>query len=182
MFKMKEIEFVDRFCKYLEVKKLKYKREVWRGLKNNEGYVDIVISKEILIGIEAKINNFSGVLTQAWINTLYFPLSYILYPGFPSTKNIKRLKKTTVGLIIPRGKGFRIVKKPEFNDCCFYDIMIKNWRENRAGRTFNKSEIPDDYNEEKIEKLKCSFDWLKSRFELDLKNNIQKRLIDFLNI
>ncbi|MHA1380221.1 MAG: hypothetical protein ACTSRG_17745 [Candidatus Helarchaeota archaeon] len=177
---MKEIIFVDNFCEFLEERRIKYKRELWRGTRINEGYVDIVISKSILIGVEAKLNNFKGVLNQAWINTLYFPLSYILYPRFPSYKNIKKLKKTNIGLIIPRGKKFRIVRKPKFNKTCFYDVIKRNWNENRVGRIIHKFEIPIDYDLKKIEKLKCSYDWLKSQFELDLKYKKQKRLIDFI--
>lgn len=176
---MKEIDLVDRFCKFLEGQKIKYKRELWRGSFFDEGYIDIVIFKKNYIGIEAKLNNFNAVLMQAWINTLYFPLSYILYSKFPSKNNLKELEKTSVGLIIPRDKGFKILRKPKLNNPCFYDIIIKNWDQNRAGRKFNDLEIPKNYKIEKLKELECSYDWLKSKIELEIKNKIQKKLTDF---
>ncbi|MFX1449649.1 MAG: hypothetical protein ACFFCM_02330 [Promethearchaeota archaeon] len=178
---MKEIELVDRFCEFLERQNLRYKRELWRGSHFNEGYVDLVIFDGEFIGIEAKLNNFKSVLTQAWINTLYFPLSYILYSKSPTRYNKMELKKTTIGLIVPQGKGFKILRKPRLNKTCFYDIIKRNWDENRVGRKILNSEIPENYNIEKIKELECTYDWLKSKFELDLKNKIQKRIIDFLD-
>ena len=74
-----------------------------------------------------------------------------------------------------------MVRKPIFNKPCFYHIIGSNWHENRIGRSIHNREIPEDYELEKIKELECSYDWLKPKFELDLKYNIQKRLFDFLN-
>ena len=178
---MKEIELVDKFCEFLERQNLRYKRELWRGSHFNEGYVDLVIFDGEFIGIEAKLNNFKSVLTQAWINTLYFPLSYILYSKSPTRYNKMELKKTTIGLIVPHGKSFKILRKPRLNKTRFYDIIKRNWDENRVGRKILNSEIPENYNIDKVKELECTYDWLKSKFELDLKNKIQKRIIDFLD-
>ena len=138
---MKEIELIDRFCEFIKDHELRYKRELWRGSRFNEGYVDIVLFDGEFVGIEAKLNNFKSVLTQAWINTLYFPLSYILYSKYPTRYNLTELRKTTIGLIIPQGKRFKILRKPRLNKTYFYHIIKRNWKENRVGRKIHKHEI-----------------------------------------
>jgi len=172
---MKEIELVDNFCNYLKQRGYRYKRELRRGSYHSDGYVDVVILDGFLIGIEAKINGFSQVLTQVWNNVIMFPLNYILYPRKPNKKGWSKLEESYAGLIIPYKDEFKIERKPRFSkyfDRYYFKHYIwRNWVQNRVGRIFHDHEVPDDYPEEKLQKLACSYDWTKPKD--------QKKIEDF---
>ena len=137
-----------------------------KGSYHNEGYFDILIKLgNKFHGIEAKCNNFSGLLSQGAGNRVLIPSSWILYNKLPSRKSIITCKKYGVGLIIFFHNKFKFLNKAPRKP---YDVMSserfekikRNWRENRIGRIIHKNEIPEDYSREKIKNLEPSYDWV----------------------
>lgn len=170
---MKEIELIDNFCNYLEQnqKKLEYKRELRRGSYHNEGYIDIVIRNEFneFSAIEAKINSYSAVLTQATSNYFFFHYSYILYPRTPIKKLLQKTRKYGIGLIIPVDGVFQVLIKPRSSIFRKYKISsryfferskkYRNWNENRIGRKFSEKELPINYPKKRLKKILPKYEW-----------------------
>jgi len=160
-----------------------------KGSYHNEGYVDIVIKeKHFLISVEAKINGFSAVLGQASGNFVFFSYSYILYPRIPSKKSLLVLKNSGVGLIIPQGDSFQVYKKPKWNHHVWKkyrgnsnDVIKRNWKEDRIGRLVNASEIPDNYDDEKLHSLKPTYEWTNKK-KIEIKKGEKTNLEVFLDI
>jgi len=202
---LKEIELVDAFCEFLNKEGYEFKRELRYGSYHNEGYCDIVVKSKLfenmIVGIEAKINGFQAVLSQACSASYYFAFGYILYPKLPSKKSLEKLKKysSSPGLIIPKEESlneFYIYAKPIVNFRYFknneYGSKIwRNWNQNRCGRRIHASELPEGYDPEKAEALEDDYKWRyiqeekKRKFKL---NNFQiekiesknKKLTDFI--
>jgi hypothetical protein len=177
---MKEIELIDRFGKYLDQKGYQYKREFRRGTYHNEGYIDIVIYyHKKFIAIEAKMNNFQKVYYQAVSNSIFCDFSYILFPKTPSAKSLQVLENSCVGLIIPQGdNSFHIIKRAASFSLKDHTRTKRNWLQNRAGRLFTALEIPPDYDLDKLERLKPTYEWTKLE---DRKLKLgQKFMDDFL--
>ncbi len=183
---MKEIELVDAFCDFLEKEGYEYKRELRYGSYHNEGYCDIVIKskifKHMLVGIEAKINGFQAVLSQAYRSAYFFAFGYILYPRLPSKKSLKKLNSlsSAPGLILPKDnslKEFYIHTKPRIDFKYFrrdeYGGRIwRNWKENRCGRKIHSRELPEGYDLEKAKSLEDDYTWV---FMKEEKKNIKKK-------
>lgn len=162
---MKEIELVDKFCDFLKKKGYNFKRELRKGSYHNDGYIDVVIKDDgKFVGIEAKIKNFRGALYQASYVQVLCNYSYILYPILPK-KHLDKCRKYGIGLIIPNGNEFKIVIKPKLSLRCYYisKRIIRNWNENRAGRPFSPKELPENYPEERLKELKCTYDWVRKK-------------------
>ena len=162
---MKEIEFLDIFCHFLDQKGYDYKREFRRGSYHNEGYVDIVIyHNKKFIAIEAKVNSFGKALGQAAGNFIYFHLSYILYPHVPNQRLLTRLNKTHIGLIIlGESEAFIIYKKSTSFAKVIKPYITKikrNWLQNRAGRMLAPAEIPTKYDSQKVQQLRPTYSWV----------------------
>lgn len=167
----KELELIDLFCEYLERNNCQYKRELRRYSYHNEGYIDIVIKKDNkFIGIEAKLNNFQSVLSQALSTYHLCHYAYILYPKKPSKKNIDKCKKYGIGLIVPKENGdFEYLIESKLDKEWFGSKIKRNWRENRIGRILNLKEIPENYDQKKLEQLKPDYKWVKSYREKKLE-------------
>jgi len=173
----KEIELIDDYCKFLDKQGCEYKREVRRGSYHSEGYIDILIKKkDIFIAVEAKLKGFQAVLYQAIWNLMRCELSYILYPRTPRVDFVKKCRwgnmegsYTQVGVIIPNGKDnflYLLRSKPYGKD--YHSEKIeRNWNENRVGRPIHEKELPDNYDREKIEKLKPDYKWVKRNLRYD---------------
>jgi hypothetical protein len=166
---MKEIEFLDTFCQFLDQKGYDYKREFRRGSYHNEGYVDVVIyHNKKFIAIEAKVNSFGKALGQAAGNFVNFHLSYILYLHVPNQRLLTRLNKTHIGLIIPHGlthgeNSFRIFKKSTSFARTIKPYITKikrNWLQNRVGRILAPAEIPTHYDPQKVQQLRPTYEWV----------------------
>jgi hypothetical protein len=166
----KEIELIDLFCEYLEKHNCRYKRELRRYSYHNEGYIDIVIKKDDkFIGIEAKLNNFQSVLSQALSTYHLCHYAYILYPKRPNRKNIDKCKEYGIGLIIPKNNGdFEYLIRSKLDKELGLKIK-RNWRENRIGRKLNLKEIPEGYDKRKLEQLSPTYEWVKSSKERKLE-------------
>ena len=171
----KEIELVDRFCEWLEKRNCQYKREIRKGSYHNEGYIDVILKiGQLLIGIEAKLNNFRAVLNQASRNMVLCHYSYILYPKEPSKLFVDLIKQYRIGLIVFNSKKDRFelsvrAKRSKYVLSNAIKKVDRNWNENRVGRFFKKEEIPEDYPIEKIEALKPTYSRLKIYQEKKIK-------------
>lgn len=196
---MKEIELVDAFCEFLNREGYEFKRELRKGSYHSEGYVDVVIKSQIfknmLVGVEAKINGFQSVLDQC--NQMYFRFCYmyILYPRLPSTKSLKKLVRyhRSPGLIVPRDNllnEFYVYKKPRTNFKYFKTIFRKdtkiwrNWNEDRCGRKIHEKELPEGYDPEKAKALEDDYKWRNIQEEKKRKlklNNFQIEKIESKN-
>jgi hypothetical protein len=178
--KDKEIDLVNSFCEWLEKKGLEFKRELRKGSYHNDGYVDVVIKDDyqphpprvLLTAVEAKMNDFRSVMSQATTNTLWFARSFILYPRLPRKSVLEKYKDESrqlwgnIGLIIPDGDGFKVVIKVHplvfpFTKKQSYSFKTqRNWFENRAGRVLSKKECSDDDKKREIEP---DYLWTKNR-------------------
>lgn len=173
----KEIELIDDYCNFLDKQGCVYKREVRRGSYHGEGYIDVLIKKnDIFIAVEVKLKGFQAVLYQAIGNIARCELSYILYPRKPRVDIVNKCRwgnmegnYTQVGVIIPNGKDnfSYLLKSMPYGKKYHSRIIERNWNENRVGRPIHKKELPDNYDPEKLNKLKPDYKWVKRNLRYD---------------
>jgi hypothetical protein len=124
----------------------------------------VIYHNKKFIAIEAKVNSFGKALGQAAGNFVYFHLSYILYPHIPNQRLLTRLNKTNIGLIIPTGKDSFIIFKKSTSFAGTmkpYTTKIKrNWLQNRVGRMLAPAEIPAQYDPQKVQQLRPTYEWV----------------------
>ncbi len=174
-----EIEFIDLFCEFLEIKNIEYKRELSPGFPYHKSKIDIVIRENNhLIGIEAKIKDFRVVYLQALGNRVFTPYNSVLFLVKPSEEKLNELKQNGIGLYIYDFKLNTFIClltsiKSEFTSQRFYNKLKKNWNLNKCGRLFNKSELPENYEL----KVMYSKNWNK----INLNRNEQIKLHKKLN-
>lgn len=110
------------------------------------------------------MNDFAKVLEQAGGNRLLFDSSCVLYPRIPKPEQVERLKRFGIGLYVPKGGEFELIISPG-DDPRYRGLGSKikrNWDENRAGRPMTPKEIPEDYDREKVEALRPTYEWVKT--------------------
>lgn len=162
---MRELELIDLYCNILDKRKIPYKREVRKGSYHNEGYIDILLNiGNRFVAIESKTNNFSAVFSQSSRNLVLCNYSYILFPKLPSIQNIRKCRKSGIGLIILQRNKFKIILSGNKSKYVIIKCLVKierNWNENRNGRSFSDKEIPSNYTKEMKENLKSKYEWVK---------------------
>ena len=90
------------------------------------------------------------------LNILAFSLfNYPLCNSFfPLTINKNpKLKNTNIGLIIPKGEKFEVIRKPYLNFKIYQENIKFSWDNDIRGRRFKPNEIPNNYNPEKLKDL-----------------------------
>ena len=118
-------------------------------------------------------------MSQASRNCVIFDYSYVLYPRYPKSELLEKMKKWGIGLIYydSRNKRFKIAfgsRKSKYKHQ-YWSKIERNWNENRCGRVFSENEIPSHYTKDQIAELKCRYEWVKEK-EVKLQPKIEKGL------
>ena len=177
----KELELIDLFCEYLDKFNIQYKTELRKRSYYNEGFIDIAVKiGEFFIAIEAKLNSFKSVVMQASGNLVLCDYSYVLYPRYPKSDLLEKMKGWGVGLIYydSKSKKFKCAfgSRNRYRKNQYWSKIKRNWDENRSGRHFNENEIPSHYTQKQIEALECKYEWTKKeevKIEKKKGNNLE---------